>query len=98
LLAKVSNPAEEDRIGNQTGGRVFLFLHTNDFWRDYRELAARGVEFKEQPREEPYGTVVFFEDIYGNSYLAGSRSCGFACSMGNSTECRTFSNVSAYLS
>jgi catechol 2,3-dioxygenase-like lactoylglutathione lyase family enzyme len=68
LLAKASNSSEEDRIGNQTGGRVFLFLHTDDFWSDYRELAARGVKFKENPREEPYGTVVVFEDLYGNKW------------------------------
>jgi catechol 2,3-dioxygenase-like lactoylglutathione lyase family enzyme len=68
LLAKASTPDEQSRIGNQTGGRVFLFLHTDDFWRDYRELAARGVKFKQQPHDEPYGTVVVFEDLYGNKW------------------------------
>ncbi len=66
LLARASTPEERSRIGNQTGGRVFLFLHTDDFWRDYRAMAARGVKFREAPREETYGTVAVFEDLYGN--------------------------------
>jgi catechol 2,3-dioxygenase-like lactoylglutathione lyase family enzyme len=66
LLARASTPEEASRIGNQTGGRVFLFLHTDDFWRDYREMLARGVKFREAPRREPYGTVAVFEDLYGN--------------------------------
>jgi catechol 2,3-dioxygenase-like lactoylglutathione lyase family enzyme len=68
LLARASTPEEASRIGNQTGGRVFLFLHTDDFWRDYREMTARGVKFKEKPREESYGIVAVFEDLYGNKW------------------------------
>jgi catechol 2,3-dioxygenase-like lactoylglutathione lyase family enzyme len=68
LLAKASNPDEASRIGNQTGGRVFLFLHTDDFWRDYRSMGARGVKFLESPRSEAYGTVAVFEDLYGNKW------------------------------
>ncbi|MGB8988816.1 MAG: VOC family protein [Candidatus Sulfotelmatobacter sp.] len=68
LLARASTPEEESRVGNQTGGRVFLFLHSDDFWRDYRAMAARGVKFCEAPREETYGTVVVFEDLYGNKW------------------------------
>jgi catechol 2,3-dioxygenase-like lactoylglutathione lyase family enzyme len=68
LLARPSTPEEAKYIGNQTGGRVFLFLHTDDFWRDYRTLSARGVKFKEEPRKEPYGTVAVFEDLYGNKW------------------------------
>ncbi|MGC2549815.1 MAG: VOC family protein [Candidatus Sulfotelmatobacter sp.] len=67
-LARASTPEEEACIGNQTGGRVFLFLHTDDFWRDYHAMAARGVKFREEPREEAYGTVVVFEDLYGNQW------------------------------
>jgi catechol 2,3-dioxygenase-like lactoylglutathione lyase family enzyme len=68
LLARASNPEEASRVGNQTGGRVFLFLHTDDFWRDYRAMLARGVKFREQPRQEAYGTVAVFEDLYGNKW------------------------------
>jgi catechol 2,3-dioxygenase-like lactoylglutathione lyase family enzyme len=68
LLARASTPEEEAHIGNQTGGRVFLFLHTDDFWRDYRAMTARGVKFCEVPREETYGTVAVFEDLYGNKW------------------------------
>jgi len=68
LLAKASTPEEVSRIGNQTGGRVFLFLHTDDFWRDHRGMTARGVKFLEEPRDEPYGTVAVFEDLYGNKW------------------------------
>jgi catechol 2,3-dioxygenase-like lactoylglutathione lyase family enzyme len=68
LLAKASTPEEEAHTGNQTGGRVFLFLHTDDFWRDYRAMQARGVKFLETPREEAYGTVAVFEDLYGNKW------------------------------
>lgn len=68
LLAKASTDEEASRIGNQTGGRVFLFLHTNDFWRDYRSMTARGVKFAREPKEEPYGTVAVFEDLYGNKW------------------------------
>jgi hypothetical protein len=68
LLAKAANPEQVTRIGDQTGGRVFLFLHTDDFWRDYRDYQARGVDFTEDPREETYGTVVVFRDLYGNKW------------------------------
>jgi catechol 2,3-dioxygenase-like lactoylglutathione lyase family enzyme len=68
LLAKAVNPEQASRIGNQTGGRVFLFLHTDDFWRDYQAMTERGVKFHENPREEGYGTVAVFEDLYGNKW------------------------------
>jgi catechol 2,3-dioxygenase-like lactoylglutathione lyase family enzyme len=68
LLAKAASLRQEQSIGNQTGGRVFLFLHTDDFWRDYNGMQARGVKFIEQPRQEAYGTVVVFEDLYGNRW------------------------------
>jgi catechol 2,3-dioxygenase-like lactoylglutathione lyase family enzyme len=66
LLAQAATTEQATRIGNQTGGRVFLFLHTDDFWRDYREMTARNVKFTREPIEEPYGTVAVFEDLYGN--------------------------------
>jgi catechol 2,3-dioxygenase-like lactoylglutathione lyase family enzyme len=68
LLARAVNPEQASRIGNQTGGRVFLFLHTNNFWRDYRQFTARGVKFCRAPSEESYGTVAGFEDLYGNKW------------------------------
>lgn len=68
LLAKAASAEQASRIGNQTGGRVFLFLHTDDFLRDYEAMKARGVNFVEAPRHEPYGTVVVFEDLYGNRW------------------------------
>src|SRR5271154_3221833 len=68
LLAEAATPEQEAQIGNQTGGRVFLFLQTDDFGRDYREMKARGVKFLETPREESYGTVAVFEDLYGNKW------------------------------
>jgi catechol 2,3-dioxygenase-like lactoylglutathione lyase family enzyme len=68
LLAKAVNPDQTSRIGNQTGGRVFLFLHTDKFSQDYREMTAKGVNFREAPREESYGTVAVFEDLYGNKW------------------------------
>ena len=68
LLAKASTPEQQARVGDQTGGRVFLFLHTDDFWRDYREMIARGIKFREAPRDESYGTVAVFEDLYGNRW------------------------------
>lgn len=68
LLAKAKNAEELGAVGRQAGGRVFLFLHTDDFARDYREFTARGVRFCEQPREEPYGRVVVFADLYGNRW------------------------------
>lgn len=68
VLARAANPEQESRIGNQTGGRVFLFLHTDDFWYDYARMKERGVRFIEEPRRETYGTVVVFEDLYGNRW------------------------------
>lgn len=68
LLAKADNPEQKTRIGNQTGGRVFLFLHTDDFARDHAAMRERGVRFLEQPRHEPYGTVAVFADPYGNKW------------------------------
>ncbi len=66
LLARASNAQQQSRIGAQTGGRVFLFLYTDDFWRDYEAYRAKGVIFVREPREEPYGTVAVFKDLYGN--------------------------------
>ena len=66
LLARPSNPGQEAFIGNQTGGRVTFFLGTNDFWRDYNKMRARGVEFVRPPLEASYGTVAVFKDLYGN--------------------------------
>ena len=68
LLARAATSEQASRVGNQTGGRVFLFLQTDDFWRDYRAMKERGVNFMESPREEPYATVAIFEDIYGNRW------------------------------
>ena len=68
LLAKAANDVQLSRVGNQTGGRVFLFLHTDDFHRDHRAMTARGVKFVETRREESYGTVAVFEDLYGNRW------------------------------
>ena len=68
LLAKAKNPEQVARIGDQTGGRVFLFLDTDDFARDYAAYKAKGVDFTEDPREETYGTVVVFRDLYGNMW------------------------------
>ena len=68
LLACASGPEQAARIGDQAGGRVFLFLHTDDFWRDYRAYQARGVTFCEEPRHEGYGIVAVFEDLYGNRW------------------------------
>ncbi len=66
LLARATTPAQVAAIGNQTGGRVFLFLETDDFWRDYNALRAAGVRFVREPKQAPYGTVAVFEDLYGN--------------------------------
>ena len=66
LLARAVGDEQVSRVGNQTGGRVFLFLNTDDFWRDYRNLAAKGVVFVRGPTEEPFGTVAVFKDLYGN--------------------------------
>jgi len=66
LLAKASKVEQEPFVGNQTGGRVFLFLNTDDFWRDYSEMVAIGIKFVRPPKKEPYGLVAVFEDLYGN--------------------------------
>ncbi len=66
LLARAATPAQESFIGNQSGGRVFLFLQTDDFWRDYNEMKSKGIRFMREPKEESYGTVAVFEDLYGN--------------------------------
>lgn len=66
LLARASKPEQEPFIGNQAGGRVFLFLATDDFWRDYQQMVDRGVRFVRPPSEQPYGIVAVFEDLYGN--------------------------------
>lgn len=66
LLARASKAEQEPFIGNQTGGRVFLFLGTDDFWRDYAHLVSLGITFVREPRNEPYGTVAVFRDLYGN--------------------------------
>ena len=68
LLTKAVTPEQLVAVGRQAGGRVFLFLHTDNFWRDYNEMASRGVRFTEEPRREPYGMVVVFEDLYGNRW------------------------------
>lgn len=68
LLAKAATPEQLVHVGNQTGGRVSFFLHTSDFWNDYRYMQSRGVQFTEEPRHEPYGHVVVFIDIYGNKW------------------------------
>ena len=66
LLARAAGEEQSSRIGNQTGGRVFLFLHTDDFWRDYNAYKDKGVVFVREPKDEPYGTVAVFKDLYGN--------------------------------
>src|SRR5215210_4870914 len=66
LLARASKPEQEPFVGNQAGGRVFLFLDTDDFWRDYRRMLSLGVAFVREPRTESYGTVAVFKDLYGN--------------------------------
>jgi len=66
LLARAVGEEQSSRIGNQTGGRVFLFLHTDDFWRDYHAYRAKGVVFVREPKEESYGVVAVFKDLYGN--------------------------------
>lgn len=68
LLARADSPRQAAAIGNQSGGRVFLFLHTDDFWRDYQRMRANKVHFLESPRNEAYGTVAVFEDLYGNKW------------------------------
>ena len=66
LLAKASKPEQHDFIGNQAGGRVFIFLNTDDFWRDYEHMKSIGINFVRDPQEQDYGTVAVFEDLYGN--------------------------------
>jgi catechol 2,3-dioxygenase-like lactoylglutathione lyase family enzyme len=66
LLARATTPEQERFIGNQSGGRVFLFLSTDDFWRDYNEMLSKKIKFVRPPKEAPYGTVAVFEDLYGN--------------------------------
>lgn len=68
LLARASDDAQASRVGNQTGGRVFLLLHTDDFQRDWQRMREQGVHFREEPRHEAYGTVAVFEDLYGNAW------------------------------
>ncbi|MEC8327655.1 MAG: VOC family protein [Pseudomonadota bacterium] len=68
LLAKASKPEQRAFIGNQAGGRVFLFLNTDDFWRDYEHMKSVGVSFIREPQQQPYGTVAVFEDLYGNRW------------------------------
>ncbi|MGQ0602249.1 MAG: VOC family protein [Anaerolineales bacterium] len=68
LLAKAATPEQTNHVGDQTGGRVFLFLETTDFWGDYNHMLAHGVQFAEQPRHESYGWVVVFSDLYGNKW------------------------------
>lgn len=68
LLARASKEEQESFIGNQAGGRVFLFLNTDDFWRDYNDMLAKGVKFVRDPKEADYGTVAVFEDLYGNKW------------------------------
>ena len=68
LLARASNPDQLSRVGNQTGGRVFLFLYTDDFWRDFTAWKALGIEFVREPSEAPYGTVAVFTDLYGTQW------------------------------
>ena len=75
LLARASKPEQEPYIGRQSGGRVFLFLSTDDFWRDYNEMFANGIKFVRAPKIASYGTVAVFEDLYGNLWdLVGPNS------------------------
>ena len=66
LLAKATKPIQENFIGDQAGGRVFLFLNTDDFWTDYNDMISKGIEFVKEPKEADYGTVAVFKDLYGN--------------------------------
>ena len=66
LLARASKREQESFVGNQSGGRVFLFLNTDDFWRDYRDMVSRGINFVREPKKESYGMVAVFADLYGN--------------------------------
>ena len=76
LLARASTSEQSARVGDQTGGRVFLFLSTDDFWRDYEAYRARGIVFVREPAEQPYGTVAVFEDLYGNQWDLFQRRAG----------------------
>ena len=77
LLAKGVGEEQRSRVGNQTGGRVFLFLKTDDFWRDYQKMQSQGIKFVREPKDEEYGTVAVFEDLYGNRWdLVEFRSGG----------------------
>ncbi len=78
LLARATTPEQVTAIGRQSGGRVFLFLHTDDFRRDHEAMKARGVRFVEEPRHEAYGTVAVFEDLYGNRWDLVERRAGRA--------------------
>ena len=66
MLARASKAEQEKYIGNQAGGRVFLFLNSDDFWRDYKEMTSKGIEFVREPKKADYGTVAVFKDLYGN--------------------------------
>lgn len=68
LLAKAADEKQWSHIGNQAGGRVFLFLYTDDFWRDYHKMRSKGIHFVRPPQQEEYGTVAVFEDLYGNPW------------------------------
>ena len=74
LLARAVNEEQASRVGNQTGGRVFMFLHTDDFWRDFNRYKSKGVVFVREPTKEPYGTVAVFLDLYGNKWDLVERS------------------------
>ena len=76
LLAKAANAEQQSRVGNQTGGRVFLFLQTDECWRDYHQLLAKQVVFVRDPTVEPYGTVAVFRDLYGNLWDLIERNKG----------------------
>jgi len=80
LLAKATNEHQASRIGDQTGGRVFLFLYTDDFWRDFNAYKASGVTFVREPKSEEYGTVAVFQDLHGNQWdlvqTAAAKSAG----------------------
>ncbi len=77
LLAKGVGEEQRSRVGNQTGGRVFLFLKTDDFWRDFQKMQSQGIKFVREPKDEEYGTVAVFEDLYGNLWdLVEFRSGG----------------------
>jgi catechol 2,3-dioxygenase-like lactoylglutathione lyase family enzyme len=79
LLARATSDHQASRVGDQTGGRVFLFLYTDDFWRDFRAYQERGVNFVREPKAESYGTVAVFEDLYGNRWdLVQGHSVGAA--------------------